>query len=86
MREQIEKVLRTIGCFLLDMDGTIYLGDQLIDGTHEFLQAAKEKGYKVLFLTNNSSKNGAAYLKKLAKMGIEANAEDVLTSGQAAAE
>ncbi len=86
MQEQIEKVLCTIGCFLLDMDGTIYLGDQLIDGTHEFLQAAKEKGYKVLFLTNNSSKNGAAYLKKLAKMGIEANAEDVLTSGQAAAE
>lgn len=81
-----KKALEPIRCFLLDMDGTIYLGDQLIDGTLAFLQAVRRSGRKALFLTNNSSKNGAVYLEKLKKMGIDARPEDVLTSGQAAAE
>ena len=53
---QDREAIQAIRCFLLDMDGTIYLGDQLIEGTHAFLQAAKQSGRKVLFLTNNSSK------------------------------
>lgn len=81
-----KKALEPIRCFLLDMDGTIYLGDRLIEGTLAFLQAVKRSGRRALFLTNNSSKNGAAYVEKLRKMGIEARPEDVLTSGQAAAE
>lgn len=82
---QDRNAIQSIRCFLLDMDGTIYLGDKLIEGTREFLQAAKQSGRKVLFLTNNSSKNGDTYLRKLSQMGIEAGPEDVLTSGQAAA-
>lgn len=85
MQQGLEAI-QSIECFLLDMDGTIYLGDELIEGTHEFLEAVASSGRKVLFLTNNSSKNGETYLKKLAKMGIEAQPEDVLTSGQAAAQ
>ena len=50
------------------------------------MQAAKQSGRKVLFLTNNSSKNGETYLRKLSQMGIDAGPEDVLTSGQAAAQ
>lgn len=80
------EAIQAIRCFLLDMDGTIYLGDQLIEGTHAFLRAAKQSGRKVLFLTNNSSKNGETYLRKLSQMGIDAGPEDVLTSGQAAAQ
>lgn len=83
---QDREAIQAIRCFLLDMDGTIYLGDQLIEGTHAFLQAAKQSGRKVLFLTNNSSKNGETYLRKLSQMGIDAGPEDVLTSGQAAAQ
>ena len=51
--------------FLLDMDGTIYLDDDLFDGTVEFLQFVKEIGGKYLFLTNNSSKSAKAYVEKM---------------------
>ena len=51
------KKLENIKCYLLDMDGTIYLGNELIDGAKEFLEKLKEKNIKYIFLTNNSSKN-----------------------------
>ncbi len=69
--------------FLLDMDGTIYLGDELFDGTLDFLKKVKEKGGKYLFVTNNSSKGTYAYVKKLAGIGIEATEDDFLTSTDA---
>lgn len=77
------KNIKDIKCFLLDMDGTIYLGNELIDGAKEFLNTLKEKEVKYLFLTNNSSKNKDKYVEKLNKLGIAANREDVFTSGEA---
>lgn len=70
-------------CFLLDMDGTIYLGNDLINGAKEFLEILKEKNIKYLFLTNNSSKNKDKYVDKLNKLGVVANREDIFTSGEA---
>ncbi len=69
--------------FLLDMDGTIYLDNDLFDGTLDFLSAVKSSGGKYLFVTNNSSKSTEAYVEKLAKIGIEATADDFLTSTDA---
>ena len=69
--------------FLLDMDGTFYLGNQLINGSLDFLQALHDTGRQCLFLTNNSSKGSDAYVKKLAKLGIEATEDDFLTSTDA---
>ena len=66
--------------FLLDMDGTIYLDDQLFDGTVDFLNYVKEIGGKYLFLTNNSSRSVEAYVAKMARLGIGTTAEDFLTS------
>ncbi|WP_022819727.1 HAD-IIA family hydrolase [Fusobacterium russii] len=77
------KNIKDIKCFLLDMDGTIYLGNKLIDGAKEFLNTLKENKIKYLFLTNNSSKNKDRYVEKLNGLGIEANREDVFTSGEA---
>ncbi|MDY4011655.1 MAG: HAD-IIA family hydrolase [Fusobacterium gastrosuis] len=77
------KNIKNIKCFLLDMDGTIYLGNKLIDGAKEFLNTLKEKNIKYLFLTNNSSKNKDKYVEKLNGLGIEAHREDVFTSGEA---
>ena len=70
--------------FLLDMDGTIYLGDQLFDGTREFLQRVRDKGGRYLFATNNSSRGVTAYVERLRKMGIETTEDDFLTSVDAA--
>ena len=68
--------LENIKCYLLDMDGTIYLGNELIDGAKEFLEKLKEKNIRYIFLTNNSSKNKDKYVEKLNKLGIEAHRED----------
>jgi len=74
-----------IKCFLLDMDGTFYLGEKLLDGSLEFIDAVTRSGRDYLFLTNNSSHNAAHYVKKLARMGLSVPSEKVLTSGQATA-
>ena len=69
--------------FLLDMDGTIYLGDRLFDGTLDFLRRVREKGGRYLFATNNSSRGVTAYVERLRNMGIDAVEEDFLTSTDA---
>ena len=81
IRERLAKVR----CFLLDMDGTFYLGNQLIEGSLDFLSALKRTGRQCLFLTNNSSKSAAFYQEKLARMGVPEEFRQVLTSGQATA-
>ncbi len=77
------KALHEKKLFLLDMDGTIYLDQDVFPETIPFLNAVKEKGGRYLFLTNNSSKSVSAYIDKLAKMGITATREDFLTSTDA---
>ena len=66
--------------FLLDMDGTIYLDEQLFDGVTDFLRYVRKIGGRYLFLTNNSSKGVEGYIDKLHRMGIETVKEDFLTS------
>ena len=70
--------------FLLDMDGTIYLGCDLFPCTLPFLDKVRKNGGRVLFLTNNSSKNKSAYIDKLARMGVSAREDDFVTSVGAA--
>ena len=69
--------------FLLDMDGTIYLDNDLFDGTLDFLSEVNTKGGRYLFVTNNSSKSTDAYVKKLRSIGINAKEDDFLTSTDA---
>ena len=71
--------------FLFDMDGTLYLGNQLFDFTLELLRTIKERGSRYIFMTNNSSKSVQDYIKKLAGLGIEASYDDFMTSSQAMA-
>ena len=71
--------------FLFDMDGTLYLGNRLYDFTIELLETIKKTGRRYLFMTNNSSKSVADYIKKLEKLGISATRDDFITSSQATA-
>lgn len=77
-------MFRGIRCFLLDMDGTFYLGDALLEGSLNFLEALRRTNRKALFLTNNSSKDSRAYVEKLRRMGVTDPFLGVYTSGQAA--
>ena len=79
------KTVAGMKLFLFDMDGTLYLGNRLYDFTTELLSEIRRTGGKYLFMTNNSSKSVADYIKKLGKMGIEATREDFITSSQATA-
>ena len=72
--------LKQVRLFVLDMDGTIYLGDRLFPFTKGFLQRVKETGRDFCFFTNNSSKNREAYLDKLSRMGISIPPEKMLLS------
>lgn len=76
----MDKSLAGIKAVFLDLDGTIYLGDELIDGAVEFLNRCEERGVQRFFLSNNSSKSVTEYLAKLHGLGIPAEANDVLLS------
>jgi HAD superfamily hydrolase (TIGR01450 family) len=64
----------------LDLDGTIYLGSDIIEGALSFLERLEEKGLMRFFLSNNSSKSVGQYLEKLQGLGIPAAADEVLLS------
>ena len=77
--------IQDVRCFLLDMDGTFYLGEKIIPGSLEFIRRVEETGRDFLFLTNNSSHNAAFYVQRLKRMGLTIGREKVLTSGEATA-
>ena len=70
--------------FLLDMDGTLYLDEQLFDKVPEFLDLIRRQGGQYLFLTNNSSRGVDGYMAKMRRLGIETAPEDYMTSADAA--
>ena len=65
------------------MDGTIYLGNNLFDGTVDFLDYIKKIGGRYIFLTNNSSKSVDKYVEKLKSLGIDTTEDDFFTSTDA---
>ncbi len=78
-------LINDIDCFLLDLDGTVYIGDNAIDGAIDAVKRM-QRVKSVVFLTNNSSRTKAAYIKRLSQMGFSANANNVYTSANAAAD
>lgn len=77
--------LKDLSCFLLDMDGTVYLGSEILPGALDFLRYIKQTGRDLLFLTNNSSRSARYYAQKLTKMGWPTTPDGILTSGMATA-
>jgi 4-nitrophenyl phosphatase len=80
----IEK-LSTVHGFLLDMDGTFYLSDRLLEGALRFIDLLRAQKKEFLFLTNNSSKHRRQYAEKISRLGLPIPEEFVLTSGEATA-
>lgn len=70
--------------FILDMDGTFYLGNKLLEGSLEFLDGLKEAGHDFLFFTNNSSQSPEVYINKLERMGCPIDHDKIITSGMVA--
>ena len=78
------EALRAKKGFIIDMDGVIYRGKELIPGAQPFVTHLRENDIPFLFLTNNSSRGVEDYIEKLRAMGIETAREDYVTSVDAA--
>lgn len=63
-----------------DLDGTIYMGEELIPGAKKFLDYLEESGIHFYFLSNNSSRSKSDYVKKLAGLGISADEDRIILS------
>lgn len=72
--------IEKIKCFVLDMDGTIYLGSKLFNFTENFLKNVKKTNREYYFFTNNSSKSQQAYIKKLKGLGISIQPSQMMIS------
>jgi len=77
--------LEHVRCFLLDMDGTFYLGEALLPGALEFVDVFRRQGRDFLFLTNNSSRSQDDYAAKITRLGLPVGREKIFTSGEATA-
>ncbi len=75
------EILNDTDLFVLDMDGTFYLGNNIIDGALDFLDAVKKSGKRYIFFTNNSSTSPELYIKKLAGMNCFIGRDQIMTSG-----
>ena len=82
-----EEALQGVKLFVLDMDGTVYLGDQLIEGAFDFIRQVEEaKDRDYIFFTNNASKVPAIYVEKLHKLGLDVDESKIVTAGDVCAE
>lgn len=77
--------IHEIECFVLDMDGTIYLGDRVIPGAHDLLNLFEQKGINYCFFTNNSSRSPEDYKAKLKRLGLSSH-PTIFTSGDVTAD
>lgn len=72
--------------FIFDLDGVLYLGDEVIPGAVEVINRLKESNKIVYYLTNNSTKTRTNYVAKLGKMGIITSKNYIVTSASATAQ
>ncbi len=80
--KQLKKqILDRTELFVLDMDGTFYLGNDILDGALSFLEAVVRAGKRYIFFTNNSSTSPRLYIDKLEKMNCHITRDMIMTSG-----
>ena len=71
--------------YLIDMDGVLYRGTEVIPGADDFIRQLRERRIPFRFLTNNSQRTRRDMVAKLARMGIEVEEEHIFTCAMATA-
>jgi|SRR5881394_1960880 len=71
--------------FLVDLDGVVWVGHEMVPGSAEVLRALLGDGKEIVFVTNNPGKPAAEYARRLAVAGVEIGAERIVTAGEATA-
>ncbi|MBQ9796720.1 MAG: HAD-IIA family hydrolase [Clostridia bacterium] len=79
-------ILKNKDLFVFDMDGTIYLGEQVFPYAVRFIHNLRAAGKRVLFFTNNASHSPLFYLSRLTRMGFDPRQSEIMTAGDVTAE
>jgi len=79
------EILRSIRHLIVDMDGVLYRGSEMIPGTPQLLSFLREEGIGFVLATNNATRTPQQFVDKLAGMGVEVGPDEILTSSQATA-
>ncbi|UKI18895.1 MAG: hypothetical protein L6V89_07170 [Oscillospiraceae bacterium] len=79
-------LLREKKLFIFDLDGTLYLGNQVLPGARELIKGLRAIGKSVVFYTNNSAKSVQAYLESLGRLGFEPSAKEIISSADVTAD
>jgi HAD superfamily hydrolase (TIGR01450 family) len=84
LKPSVARLCDAYDAALLDLDGVLYLGPDPVPHAAEAVTTARAAGMRTAFVTNNASRRPAAVAEHLTELGIPAEREDVVTSGQAA--
>jgi HAD superfamily hydrolase (TIGR01450 family) len=76
---QLRRPDQVFAGYVLDLDGTVYLGDELLPGAADTLARIRRAGSRVVFLTNNPLRSAASYSQRLASFGVTAAESEILT-------
>ncbi|GAA2001566.1 HAD-IIA family hydrolase [Nakamurella flavida] len=71
---------RTYDGYIFDLDGTVYLGSELLPGAQRLLTGLREQGSRIVFLSNNPTRDPQMYVDKLTGLGIEVSLEEILNT------
>jgi arabinose operon protein AraL len=66
--------------FIFDLDGTVYLGDQLLPGAKSVIGAIRDAGRRLAFLSNKPIASRQAYAEKLSRLGVPTEVDEVINS------
>jgi HAD superfamily hydrolase (TIGR01450 family) len=78
-RAELRRPQRLFDGYALDLDGTIYLGDDLLPGAADTVARIRRAGSRLVFLTNNPLRTAASYAERLTGLGIPAAESEVVT-------
>ena len=81
MHHDLASMIKEKKLFLLDIDGTVALGSELLPGAADFLRTVRDSGGMLRFLTNNSSKAAEDYVGQFREWGIETTEKEFVTAG-----
>lgn len=78
--QMTDSISRLYDAYLLDLDGTVLLGDSLILGAAKAIKFLKSQNKRVVFISNNSTSTAASYAQKLTSLGVPTENDDVINS------
>lgn len=80
LRDHVVVPTRLFDAYIFDLDGTLYLGQDLLPGARRLLEALRARGRAVRFLSNNPTRDRQMYVDKLNGLGIAAELNDVVNT------